>query len=111
MCCWWNGFAGTDRSTPTGIVTFKDGVTTLQSAQLGSNRQASIATVLAELAMIKQLYGGKLELHASYFDKVMGTSSVREALQRDEPVAEIVAGFNPGLEEFARLRAPFLLYH
>jgi uncharacterized protein YbbC (DUF1343 family) len=56
------------------------------------------------------LYGDKLELHASYFDKVLGTSSVREALERGEPAAKIVEGFKPGLEEFAKLRMPFLLY-
>ena len=62
------------------------------------------------MAEIKKLYGDKLELHASYFDKVMGTASVREALERGEPVEKIVAGFKPGLEEFAKLREPFLLY-
>ena len=71
----------------------------------------SIATVLAELAVIKKLYGDKLELHDRYFDKVMGTSSVREALQRGEPVGKIVAGFKPGLDAFAKARAPYLLYH
>jgi uncharacterized protein YbbC (DUF1343 family) len=75
------------------------------------NAYRPVATVLAELAVIKQLYGDKLELHASYFDKVMGASSVREALQRGEPAEKIVAGFKPGLDEFARLREPFLLYH
>jgi uncharacterized protein YbbC (DUF1343 family) len=70
----------------------------------------SIATTLAILSVIKQTHGDKLELHASYFDKVMGTSSVREALERGEPVEKIVAGFKPGLDEFAKLRQPFLLY-
>ena len=46
----------------------------------------------------------------SYFDKVMGTSTVREALERGEPVEKIVAGFQPGLAAFAKLRAPFLIY-
>ena len=69
-----------------------------------------VATVLAELALIRKLYGDKLELHDRYFDKVMGTSSVREALLRGEPVETIVAGFKPGLEAFAKTRAPFLLY-
>jgi len=69
-----------------------------------------IATVLAELAMIRKLYGDKLELHDRYFDKVMGTSSVREALLRGESVETIVAGFKPGLDEFAKTCAPFLLY-
>ncbi len=70
----------------------------------------SIATTLAILAVIRQTYGDKLELHASYFDKVMGTASVREALLRGEPVDHIIAGFQSGLDGFARLRAPFLLY-
>ena len=71
----------------------------------------SLTTTLTILAVVKQLYGDKLEFHASYFDKVMGTSSVREALERGEPVEKIVAGFQPGLDDFAKLRAPYLLYH
>jgi len=71
----------------------------------------SLTTTLTILAVVKQLYGDKLEFHGSYFDKVIGTSSVREALERGEPVDKIVAGFQPGLDDFAKLRAPFLLYH
>jgi uncharacterized protein YbbC (DUF1343 family) len=71
----------------------------------------SIATTLSILAAIKQLYGDKLEFHAGYFDKVLGTSSVREALERGEPVDKIVAGFQPGLAGFGKLREPYLLYH
>jgi hypothetical protein len=67
--------------------------------------------VLAELATIKQLYGDQLQLHASYFDSVMGTSKVREALERGEPAPQIIASFEPGLAEFAGLREPFLMYH
>jgi len=70
----------------------------------------SVATTLNILSEIKKLYGDKLELHASYFDKVLGNSSVRAALERGEPVEKIIAGCQPGLAEFAKLRAPFLLY-
>ena len=70
-----------------------------------------VATTLAILSVVKQTYGSKLELHASYFDNVMGTDTVRAALERGEPVDKIIAGFAPGLEEFAKLREPFLLYH
>ncbi len=69
-----------------------------------------VATTLAILSVVKSLYGKKLEFHASYFDHVMGTSSVREALERGESVDQIVAGFKPGLAEFAKLRGPYLLY-
>jgi uncharacterized protein YbbC (DUF1343 family) len=75
------------------------------------NAYRSIATTLAILSVVKQTYGDKLELHANYFDKVLGTTTVREALERGEPAEKIVAGFEPGLETFAKLRQPFLLYH
>jgi uncharacterized protein YbbC (DUF1343 family) len=74
------------------------------------NAYRPVRTVLAELTLIRQLYGDKLELHDSYFDRVMGTSSVREALLRGDTVESIVAAYQPGLDEFARMRAPFLLY-
>ncbi len=70
-----------------------------------------IATTLAILSMIKQIYGDKLELHAGYFDKVLGTSTVREALERDEPADKIVASFQPSLAAFAKMRQPYLIYH
>jgi len=74
------------------------------------NAYQPVATTLSILSVVKELYGSKLEFHGEYFDKVMGTSSVREALERGEPVEKIVAGFQPGLSEFAKLRAPYLLY-
>jgi uncharacterized protein YbbC (DUF1343 family) len=70
-----------------------------------------VLSTLTMLSVVKQLYGEKLEFHADYFDKVMGTSSVREALAHGEPAEKIVAGFRAGLEDFARLRQPYLLYH
>ncbi len=74
------------------------------------NAYQPVATTLAILSVVKQTYGDKLELHAGYFDKVMGTATVREALERGEPAEKIVAGFQPGLAAFAKLRAPFLIY-
>jgi uncharacterized protein YbbC (DUF1343 family) len=71
----------------------------------------TVATSLAILSVVKKTYGDKLELHASYFDKVLGTSTVREGLERGEPIEKIVAAFAPGLAEFAKLRGPYLLYH
>lgn len=71
---------------------------------------ASSTTTLAILQTVKRLYGGKLELHAEYFDKVMGTSTVREAFERGEPFEKIVAGYAVGVAEFAKLRSAYLLY-
>lgn len=70
----------------------------------------SIPTTLAILQTVKRLYGDHLKLHDRYFDKVMGTSEVREALLRGEPWARIVAGWEAGLREFGALREPYLLY-
>lgn len=69
-----------------------------------------VATTLAVLQMIRRCYGEKLELHADYFDKVLGTSTVRAAMERGDAVAQIVEGFSVGLAEFAREREAFLLY-
>ena len=69
-----------------------------------------MTVVLAILQTIRRLYGAKLELHADYFDKVMGTASVRAEFERGDDYAAIAARWEAGLAEFARMRAEFLLY-
>ncbi len=77
-----------------------------------TNRAAyrPVATTLAVLAAVRKQPGSRLELHADYFDKVMGTCAVREALERGQTAGRIVEGFAPGLAAFEKLRAPYLLY-
>lgn len=70
----------------------------------------SVTTVLAILETVKRLHGANLVLHADYFDKVMGTSLVREAFERGLPFAQIAASWEPGLAQFAREREACLLY-
>jgi uncharacterized protein YbbC (DUF1343 family) len=70
----------------------------------------SVTVVLAVLQTVKRLYGAKLELHPDYFDKVMGTATVREAFERGDGFAVIAARWDAGLAEFNRLRTEFLLY-
>jgi uncharacterized protein YbbC (DUF1343 family) len=70
----------------------------------------AVTTSLALLQVVQRRYGGLLEWHADYFDKVLGTSTVREALQQDVSYLEIVDGFEAGLEEFAVQREECLLY-
>jgi uncharacterized protein YbbC (DUF1343 family) len=69
-----------------------------------------VATTLAILQGVKTLYREKLEFHSDYFDKVLGTSSVREAFGRGDSWQKIVAGFQAGLAVFSKLRDEFLLY-
>ena len=70
-----------------------------------------IATTLAVLRVIKLRYPEKLEFHASYFDKVMGTSKVLQAIENGAPTEDIVATFKAGIEDFSRQRQQYLLYH
>ncbi len=74
------------------------------------NTYQSITTTIAILAVIKQLYGDKLQFHSDYYDHVMGTSTVRKALERGVSVEKIVAEFKTDLNHFAKLRASYLLY-
>ena len=70
-----------------------------------------IATTLNILATIKQLYGKKLVLHQKYFDHVLGNDTVYQELESGEPVDKIIAGYQPRLDDFAKEREKYLLYH
>ncbi|MBI5382566.1 MAG: DUF1343 domain-containing protein [Opitutae bacterium] len=70
----------------------------------------SVATTLLMLQEVIRAYPGKLEFHADYFDKVMGISAVRLALESGADVAPVIAGFQAGIDEFARMREQYLLY-
>ena len=52
----------------------------------------------------------RFSFHSEYFDLIMGTDRVRQALEAGQPVERIVESFGQGLDEFTRLRQPFLLY-
>jgi uncharacterized protein YbbC (DUF1343 family) len=70
----------------------------------------SFATALHIIKTIRDAYPGRFEFHPDYFDKVMGTSRIREALEAGTPVQTIVEGLGPGLAAFAEMRKPYLLY-
>jgi uncharacterized protein YbbC (DUF1343 family) len=74
------------------------------------NRYRPVATALHILQTVKKRHPAEFQFHADYFDKVMGTASVRTALESGVPVDTIVGGFAAGLDEFARLRQRHLLY-
>ncbi len=70
----------------------------------------SVATVLHILRTVREMCPDEFAFHPTYFDKVMGTASVRKSLEAGETVATILANIRPGLEAFAALRRPYLLY-
>jgi len=67
-------------------------------------------TALYIVKTIRDMYPDKFEFHAGYFDKVMGTSKVREALEKGLDVTPIADAYGPGLRAFAEARRPYLLY-
>ncbi len=77
-----------------------------------TNRSAyrPVATTLRIIRTIRDAYPEKFGFHAEYFDKIMGTSSVRESIERAEPIEGIVAAWKTGLDAFMDLRRPYLLY-
>jgi uncharacterized protein YbbC (DUF1343 family) len=69
-----------------------------------------VETALSIVQKVREMYPGKFAFDAHYFDRVMGTSRVREALETGRAVKDIVAAWAPGLEEFAALSRPYRLY-
>lgn len=69
-----------------------------------------LETTLHIIKTIRDMVPDKFQFHEKYFDKIMGTSKVREAMLTGVAVKDIVAGFKDGLKTFSEQRQPFLLY-
>jgi uncharacterized protein YbbC (DUF1343 family) len=67
-------------------------------------------TVLHIIKTVRDSHPKEFAFHESYFDKVMGTASVRRALEAGSGVASILENIEPGLKAFSNLRQPYLLY-
>jgi len=67
-------------------------------------------TTLYILQTIKELYPDDLKFHPDYFDKIMGTAEVRNALEQGIKVPRIIKQFREDIEVFAERRKPYLLY-
>jgi uncharacterized protein YbbC (DUF1343 family) len=74
------------------------------------NSYRPFETALYIVRTIRGMYPDKFEFHADYFDKVMGTSKIREGLESGLGVAEIVKAYESGLRAFSEIRRPYLLY-
>jgi uncharacterized protein YbbC (DUF1343 family) len=74
------------------------------------NRFRAFAASLHLVKTVRGMYPAEFKFHADYFDKVAGTVRVREGLERNAPVDEIVAGYATGLKAFEERRRPALLY-
>jgi len=73
-------------------------------------RYRPLATTLNIIKTIRDMYPQDFQFHKDYFDKIMGTAKVREALERGTSIEEITRSFAAGLAGFAELRKAYLLY-
>ncbi len=74
------------------------------------NRYRSFSTTLVLLSTIRRMYPEKMKFHVRYFDLIMGTPGIREALEEGMDVEKIVQSYQADLDTFADLRKPYLLY-
>ena len=70
----------------------------------------SFDTSLFIIKTIMELYPESFTFHDEYFDKIMGTSRVREALKRGVGVKDIIESYIEELDSFSKLRKSYLLY-
>jgi len=70
----------------------------------------SFWTTLEIIGVLRSMAPDRFVFHDDYFDKLCGTSVVREELLRGVPPAQIVRECEPSLREFETLRKPYLLY-
>ena len=74
------------------------------------NQYRSFATSLFIIKTIMDLYPADFKFHPEYFDKIMGTSKIREAIEEGTDVNEIINSYKEDLNSFSKLREPYLLY-
>ncbi|MBO8163459.1 MAG: DUF1343 domain-containing protein [Brevibacillus sp.] len=71
-----------------------------------------IRTALVIIREVKELYPDQFAWRSdNWIDKLLGTNSVRLALDAGKPVEEIMAEWERDLKEFEKLRELYLLYH
>ncbi len=67
-------------------------------------------TTIHIIQMVKGMYPEKLQFHARYFDLIIGSSSVRQAIENSNPVDEIIQESSSQIKEFSEQRKSSLLY-
>ena len=67
-------------------------------------------TSMQIIKFLMDKHAKKFLFHSEYFDKIMGTAKVREALEEHHDVSEIMNKFCADLDVFRNLRNPHLLY-
>ncbi len=69
-----------------------------------------VRTAVAALREARDLSGERWEWNARHFDRLAGSADLRTAIEDGADPDEIAASWEPGLDAFRRLRAPYLIY-
>lgn len=77
---------------------------------LDRNAFRPFLTTLWIIKTAREMYPDQFCFYPDYFDKIMGNSEVRAALQADRNPAEIIKELEPGLQQFEQLRKNYLIY-
>jgi uncharacterized protein YbbC (DUF1343 family) len=95
---------------------------TCGGCQIHVTAREDFAPVAAGVALIRECYGSapdrfkwrdppyEYEHDKMPIDILAGSATLREQIEQQVPLADIVASWRPGEAEFAELRKPFLLY-
>ena len=67
-------------------------------------------TTLHIIKTIRDMCSYQFQFHKEYFDKIVGSTSIREAIEMGDPVDDIIREYTLQLEGFANLRQGSLLY-
>jgi uncharacterized protein YbbC (DUF1343 family) len=67
-------------------------------------------TTLFIIKAIMDIYPDSFAFHGEYFDRIMGTSRVRVALEKGVAVEDIIKGFEEELHDFSQSRKSYSLY-
>ncbi|MFW6131192.1 MAG: exo-beta-N-acetylmuramidase NamZ domain-containing protein [Candidatus Aminicenantaceae bacterium] len=74
------------------------------------NEYRPYETTLWIIKTIKKLYPDSFKFHKDYFDKISGTSRIREAIEEGVNIKDILSEYENDLKEFSDLRKPYLIY-
>ena len=74
------------------------------------DRLESYYTGVRIVAEIAQMYPRNLEWKTAHFDRLCGTSTIREAITSGRSIEELRSQWQPGLQSFLKIRAKYLIY-
>ena len=74
------------------------------------NQYRSFDSSLFIIKTILEMYPENFKFHTDYFDKIMGTPKIREAIENGNAINDIIESYKEELNSFSKLREPYLLY-